>query len=273
MNLLLSPETKAFVDQFVAKPPQALLLSGAVGVGLYTLAHYMTQSTGQILEIVRPTAKTKAGVPSISTEIIRTIYETARSRQAKASFIIIDDADSMTLSAQNALLKLLEEPNQSTHFILTSHRPDQLLPTIRSRMQQFNVPRVDDMTSHRLTKQLGVTDEKLRAQILYIASGLPAEISRLAADKKYFDELVERAGMARRFIEGSTYDRLVFVQSFKEDRAGALAFIRTLLLILERLFARIPSQDTAKLMKKLLEASEAIQANGNIRLQLSAAMV
>lgn len=255
------------------KPVQGLLLTGTEGIGLYSLAHYLARSSGQLLEIIQPESKTKASLPTISTERIRQTYETARSRQIKASFIIIDDADSMTTSAQNALLKLLEEPNQSTHFILTSHRPDRLLPTIRSRLQNFNVPRIDDMASHRLVKKLSITDDKLRSQILYVATGLPAEISRLAADKKYLDELLERAATARRFIEGRAYDRLVLIQSFKEDRAGALSFIRTLLLILERVYTRTPSPDTATLMRSLIDASEAIQANGNIRLHLSAAVV
>ncbi|AHB42598.1 DNA polymerase III, delta prime subunit [Candidatus Saccharibacteria bacterium RAAC3_TM7_1] len=273
MSLVVTPETTAFLERFRVALPHAQLLAGTEGIGLYALAHHMAETAGQIIAIIRPIAKTKAGVPSIATEAIRDLYETARSRQLKASFIIIDDADSMTLSAQNALLKLLEEPNRSTHFILTTHQPEKLLPTIRSRVQRFTVPRVDEITSRRLTKSLGITDEKLRAQILYIASGLPAEISRLSADKRYFDELAARAGQARRFIEGTTYDRLVIIQTFKEDRVGALAFIRILLLILERLFMRTPTRDVAKLIQSLIEAAEAIQTNGNIRLQLSAVMV
>ena len=47
--------------------------------------------------------------------------------------VIVDDADLMNSNASNALLKMLEEPPARTHFLLISHQPSGLLPTIRSR--------------------------------------------------------------------------------------------------------------------------------------------
>ena len=47
--------------------------------------------------------------------------------------IIIDQADTMNRSLQNALLKILEEPPANTHFICVTNRFHQLLPTVRSR--------------------------------------------------------------------------------------------------------------------------------------------
>ncbi|MGS4947381.1 DNA polymerase III subunit delta' [Meridianimarinicoccus sp. RP-17] len=47
--------------------------------------------------------------------------------------VIVDDADSLNVQAANALLKLLEEPPANTVFLLVSHMPSRLLPTIRSR--------------------------------------------------------------------------------------------------------------------------------------------
>jgi DNA polymerase-3 subunit delta' len=49
--------------------------------------------------------------------------------------VIIDDADSMNRNAQNALLKILEEPPKRTLLILVTHRIGALVPTIRSRCQ------------------------------------------------------------------------------------------------------------------------------------------
>jgi DNA polymerase-3 subunit delta' len=46
---------------------------------------------------------------------------------------IIDSIDDCNPSAANALLKILEEPPPETIFLLVSHRPGQLLPTIKSR--------------------------------------------------------------------------------------------------------------------------------------------
>lgn len=53
--------------------------------------------------------------------------------EGRALVILIEDADELTVSAANALLKTLEEPVPGVHFILHSSRPHRLLDTLRSR--------------------------------------------------------------------------------------------------------------------------------------------
>lgn len=54
--------------------------------------------------------------------------------------ILVHPAGAMNVHAANALLKTLEEPPPSTLFILVSHQPQRLLPTVRSRCQKINAP-------------------------------------------------------------------------------------------------------------------------------------
>ena len=58
--------------------------------------------------------------------------------------IIVDPADDMEVGASNALLKSLEEPPQGTSFVLVTHRPARLLPTIRSRCRTLRFPILSD---------------------------------------------------------------------------------------------------------------------------------
>lgn len=58
---------------------------------------------------------------------------------------VIDSIDDLTPSAANALLKILEEPPPETIFLLVSHRPGQLLPTIRSRCHSLALRPLDDV--------------------------------------------------------------------------------------------------------------------------------
>ncbi len=58
--------------------------------------------------------------------------------------IIVDAADDMNLNAQNALLKLLEEPPARTVFLLVCHAPARLLPTIRSRCRALALRPLDE---------------------------------------------------------------------------------------------------------------------------------
>lgn len=53
---------------------------------------------------------------------------------------IIPEAERLTIPAQNAMLKLLEEPPKNTIIILCSQNPDLLLPTIVSRCQVIRLP-------------------------------------------------------------------------------------------------------------------------------------
>jgi len=80
----------------------------------------------------------------IKIEQVREIIDitSKKSHQSGYQLIIIDPADSMNIAASNALLKTLEEPSDSTVFILVSSRPSAIPITIRSRCQHviFNAP-------------------------------------------------------------------------------------------------------------------------------------
>ena len=68
--------------------------------------------------------------------------------EADSTFFIFPEADvsfpEFQPEAANALLKTLEEPRAGVHFILTSERPESLLPTIRSRCQRIRFGRLPD---------------------------------------------------------------------------------------------------------------------------------
>jgi len=64
----------------------------------------------------------------------------------------------MNLNAANALLKGLEEPQAQAHFILVSHRPARLLPTIRSRCVALPVALPDQGAAGSWLEALGASD-------------------------------------------------------------------------------------------------------------------
>lgn len=271
--LRLSTPAKDFTKTYERTLPHALLLAGKNGVGLATFAKHIAGSSGKILHIITPQQKTSTSVPAINVDQVRSLYTSTRTYFGSPHFVIIDNADTMNHVAQNALLKLLEEPNESIHFILTSHKPDTLLPTIRSRVQRFDVPTISELESKKLITALGVTDDMDSKRLLFIASGLPAELTRLSTDKKAFSELIEHVSTARKFVEGTTYQRMIIIQSLKDDRMKALKLIELILLLLRRSLSPDSQVKSLTLISKLVTASEAVRANGNIRLQLLAAVV
>lgn len=75
---------------------------------------------------------------NIKVDAIREASATLQLRPMEGRFrvLIVRDADRMNIQAQNALLKTLEEPPGSAKLILTSSRPQALLPTVLSRCQK-----------------------------------------------------------------------------------------------------------------------------------------
>lgn len=78
---------------------------------------------------------------TISVDQIRDVSESLNLTGLKgtAKVVVIEPAEAMTLSAANALLKLLEEPTRDTYLLLVAHRPGRLASTIRSRCQTLIV--------------------------------------------------------------------------------------------------------------------------------------
>jgi replication-associated recombination protein RarA len=272
VKLRTTEATVRLIRTFKSTAPHALLLTGPRGVGLKTLAQHLASTGGRLLTMIGPES-TSSALPSIKVERIRQLYIDTRATLDGDYFVIIDEADTMNHVAQNALLKLLEEPNESIHFILTAHHSDRLLATIRSRTQLFSVPPISSLESRRLIKSLGVTEESDERRLQYVADGLPAELSRLASNKADFALLTERVQRAREFVQGSPYRRLMEVQTLKDDRQGTIDFIETVVLLLRRSLTGRPDAASVRLIGRMMEASDAIRANGTIRLQLMRAVL
>ena len=79
--------------------------------------------------------------------------------------VIIDSVDDLERNAANALLKNLEEPPPSTVFLLVSHSPERLLPTIRSRCRLLRLSPLsdEDMKAALRAALPDADDEEIRA--------------------------------------------------------------------------------------------------------------
>ena len=107
--------------------------------------------------------------------------------------IVIDAADDLEPQAANALLKMLEEPPKGTVFLLVSHAPERLLPTIRSRCRLLRLTSLgnDAMTS-ALRAALPDADEEEIASLASVGEGAPGRaIAFRGLDIAALDEAME----------------------------------------------------------------------------------
>lgn len=85
--------------------------------------------------------------------------------------VIVDDADTMTNEAQNAILKVLEEPPAKTILLLVCHRPGMMIPTIRSRARVVHFQSLSPEVFSTLLRRVepGLRDSDLKT--LYAITG------------------------------------------------------------------------------------------------------
>ncbi|MEN2746436.1 DNA polymerase III subunit delta' [Sphingomonas sp. T9W2] len=113
---------------------------------------------------------------SIKIDQVRTLQPLFATKPALSSrrVIVIDAIDDLERPGANALLKNLEEPPVGTIFLLVSHSPGRLLPTIRSRCRQLRFePLTDDQVATVVTTQLPDTEPAEVAALVAAADGSP----------------------------------------------------------------------------------------------------
>jgi DNA polymerase-3 subunit gamma/tau len=155
--------------------PHAFLFHGATGCGKTTMARIVANMldcpTDEINEY--NTANLR-GIDTIRNIMENCVYTplTGSSR-----VYILDEVHRQTKDAQNALLKLLEDPPKNVYFILCTTDPEQLLTTIRGRCHTFQMKalRPTEMTEllNRVIKAEGLDIDEYPKTIL-------KEISRLS---------------------------------------------------------------------------------------------
>ena len=248
--------------------PSATLLHGKRGVGLNTIASVIA---GQSAERVYPVTKKgdeDAVNGSISIETIRLLYTSVRTG-GKRRVVIIDDADRMSRGAQNAFLKLLEEPPRGIHFLLTSHNPESILKTIRSRVANVHIPLAAKAKTDDLIASKNALDQRTEAQVKFLAAGLPAEAQRLLADETYRADSIAVMTDARTCLTISdTYQRIGIIAKYSGSRESAIRFVDASILVLRHILSTEHASSYAAMSQRLLTTYEQLHKNTNPKLQL-----
>ena len=146
---------------------------------------------------VLPHAERKGDEPvarSIRIAQIRTLLPVLNTRPSMGErrAIIIDAIDDLEPGGANALLKSLEEPPPGTVFLLVSHAPGRLLPTIRSRCRLLRFGLLSDGEMAAVLARVDPTlsgDEM--AALVAVGEGSPGRALRFAGlDVKGLDEAI-----------------------------------------------------------------------------------
>lgn len=192
--------------------PQAILLTGPAGIGKLTTARILTaallcenkriQPCGTCTACRKVEGNMHSDVTFIDMGDAEIKVETARTIRSDSALLpgdgerrvfLIRHAHNMNASAQNALLKLLEEPPSYAFFILMTENAGAILPTILSRCTRFAVAPLEVRLIEQLLAQK--YPDKNRDEIQTAAAGCQGiagnAITALSDDTS---ELAEYAG-------------------------------------------------------------------------------
>ena len=124
--------------------------------------------------LLEPNDKGNIKIDQVRDAIDRAGY---RPFEGRRRVTIINQADGLDKSAQNALLKILEEPPASSVFILVTALPDTLLATVRSRCPQLRFrPLETDEVVSALQKR-GFDERKARVAALLADGSIGAALA------------------------------------------------------------------------------------------------
>ncbi len=219
--------------------PHAVVIEGEQGLGKRTLARLLATALvcrGEQKPCMKCTQCHKAqdkihpdifeysaqgGANSFHVDVVREIIKDAyiQPNEAEHKIYILGNADCMSISAQNALLKVLEEPPQYAVFILTAKSKSMLLETVISRSVVVSLEGVDIykgakyISSHfenisfdDAEKALEIFNGNIGKTIDSFSNSKQSELARVCCD------------ICRLLVDDSEYSLLCACSVFQKDR-------------------------------------------------------
>jgi len=144
---------------------------------------------------------------------------------------VVDGAERLTDSAENALLKVLEEPNSSSVIILITHRPGKLLSTVRSRLFPVAFSLVPQSELEQFFQEEPVLPD------FFFSLGLPGLIYDAQSDPAAFDEVKRELRDLFQLSNLSWAGRIALAESLATDPIRAEALLEVWLIGLSRRLA------------------------------------
>lgn len=236
--------------------PHAVLLEGPAGCGKKTAAALFAryalcegaskpcESCAHCVKIekrIHPDVRYYAvpeGKKEFPVDLVRELRQDAyiQPNEASGKVYIIDQAHAMNAAAQNALLKVIEEPPANVRFILLCENRSMMLATILSRVTSFELELPDTdtcvMALETLAPQAGLEERRAAA------SGAGGNIGRalgLLGSAKPSKAAADTRRLTEAFLFGDRYQVLLILAAYDKDREG----LSGLFTLLQEAFAQL----------------------------------
>lgn len=274
MNLF-HETTQKNLERIIAHPPHAVLLVGANGAGKRAAADLIGQNI-----LGSAPSKSQYFYEINATEGIEAIREaklilskTTTGKQTLRRLLLIENVDTLSHEAQNALLKTLEEPPADTVLLLTAADKTKVLTTIHSRVQLLHVQPITIKQLKDYAKQTG-RNEQEAVSAYHMSGGLASLAVELLSEQDHpFKQAIKDA---KQLLNMSAFEQLARADSFSRDKVQAATTATAFERIAAGGFAMAVEQSNEtktmyfhSLRKRSLRLQERIGLNANLKLALS----
>ncbi len=285
MNIVGHQKIINLLDRAITKNSvsHAHLFSGPESVGKFTVAlDFAEKLIGNIdsissdLIIIKPEIEINKGITKkldIKVETVRELLHklSLTSVGGKYKVVIIDDADRLNRTAQNALLKTLEEPNEKVILILVCQDEKKLLPTIISRCQKMRFGLVKDLEIEKIIPN----SANNKKEMLFWSVGRPGIAVELINKPT---ELEWRQDTLREFdslFSKNVSERFALAEAWSKDTSELHKKLKLWLIILresmlgKNMGAKVSPEAALILIEAISESVKTIkETNSNARLIL-----
>lgn len=263
--------------------PHAFILEGEEGSGRHTLARIIAAAavcqsenapcgSCRECELIKKDGLSdvltyKPDGATFKVDLVRQIRENAfvLPIESKRKVNILLDCDKMNESAQNAFLKILEEPPSFMVFILICRNASVLLTTVRSRCVTLTLknPETEDAANFIL-KQTGKPEADIREALIKSHGNVGKALSILDGSESGSKEKAEEFFDA--CLKNDRFAAVKIMQGFEKDRLGLFSFMDELDLILKHSLKQIALGDL-KLPRKMLALAAETTEEYRLRLK------
>jgi DNA polymerase-3 subunit delta' len=268
-TLLLHPKTAKQLGLFLKRPSHAILIYGPQGMGKRHIVLHLSANLIGILpakldehpyyyKIEKDKDKQEISIDAIRQINKKLGLKTVIPSSGPAKRVVsIINAENLSLEAQNALLKMLEEPPDGTVFVLSASSDTAVLPTIASRLQKTPIaPITQAQASQYFSGKYSASSIESAWRLSQGGAGL---LSSLLANVDGH-ELRQAVELAKKFLSMKIYERIIFMDKLSGNKAELLSVLDALSRILAALqVAAVQSSNLAQ-SKKIVKARKLVES-------------
>ena len=229
MQSTFNPIIKAAISSYCKDPVHALLIVGPRGSGKgYIVDQIVSSMIKKYIIVEKYNLVPEQDKKNISIDQIKLLQSSLRTKKPNHTMVIIKDADTLTVESQNSLLKLLEEPPNKVHFILTTSYSNNILITIKSRVNtwQYIPPSKDQLLDYISSYNQSQNADSLLA----LSGGRMGLLTALLKDN-YNHPLRQAIEEAKELLTESSAKRVIRVDQLSKDAIKTALLLDALLLV------------------------------------------